>query len=123
MSSPTLESRIQGCLLSGAIGDALGAPLEFLSLAEIRRVYGPSGLRDYAPAYGRLGAITDDTLVNGTTILDQVQAVQKAGGHIPISFGGAAGRGGEVGGELVRDRGGDHGGGGADGRHTGRERW
>ena len=39
-----------------------------------------------------VGTIADDTLVNGTTILSQVQAVQAAGGHITISFGGAAGQ-------------------------------
>jgi chitinase len=39
-----------------------------------------------------VGSITDDTLVNGTTILQQVQAVQAAGGHITIAFGGAAGQ-------------------------------
>jgi hypothetical protein len=39
-----------------------------------------------------VGSITDDTLVNGTTILQQVQAVQAAGGHITISVGGAAGQ-------------------------------
>jgi ADP-ribosylglycohydrolase len=50
-----------GCLLGGAVGDALGAPLEFLSLAQIRELFGPGGLQRYAPAYGRLGAITDDT--------------------------------------------------------------
>jgi hypothetical protein len=38
------------------------------------------------------GAITDDTLANGTTILSQVQAIQAAGGHVTISFGGAAGQ-------------------------------
>jgi chitinase len=38
------------------------------------------------------GTIADDNLVNGTTILSQVQAVQAAGGHITISFGGAAGQ-------------------------------
>ena len=36
--------------------------------------------------------IADDTLANGTTILSQVQAIQAAGGHITISFGGAAGQ-------------------------------
>ncbi|MPZ22344.1 MAG: ADP-ribosylglycohydrolase family protein [Dehalococcoidia bacterium] len=50
-----------GCLLGGAVGDALGAPVEFLSLAEIRSRFGPAGIQDYAPAYGRYGAITDDT--------------------------------------------------------------
>jgi chitinase len=38
-----------------------------------------------------VGAITDDGLANGSTILAQVQAVQAAGGNITISFGGAAG--------------------------------
>lgn len=53
--------RIRGSLLGGAVGDALGAPIEFMSLAEIRGKFGASGLRDYSPAYGRRGAITDDT--------------------------------------------------------------
>ena len=55
------RSCFEGCLLGGAVGDALGAPIEFSSLAEIRQKFGPGGLTDYAPAYGRLGAITDDT--------------------------------------------------------------
>jgi ADP-ribosylglycohydrolase len=50
-----------GCLLGGAIGDALGAPVEFLSLSEIRERYGPRGVTEYERAYGRRGAITDDT--------------------------------------------------------------
>ena len=57
----TERDRFLGCLLGGAVGDALGAPVEFLSLAEIRRTYGEGGIRDFAPAYGRKGAITDDT--------------------------------------------------------------
>jgi ADP-ribosylglycohydrolase/protein-tyrosine phosphatase len=56
-----MRERYQGCLLGGAIGDALGAPVEFLSRAEILRKFGPRGLREMVPAYGRLGAITDDT--------------------------------------------------------------
>jgi ADP-ribosylglycohydrolase len=43
------------------VGDALGAPVEFLSLDEIRARFGPGGVRELAPAYGRAGAITDDT--------------------------------------------------------------
>ena len=53
--------RIKGSLLAGAIGDALGAAVEFQDLASIRQRFGREGIRDYAPAYGRLGAITDDT--------------------------------------------------------------
>lgn len=52
---------ITGCLLGGAVGDALGAAVEFLSTEQIRIRFGPHGVQDLAPAYGRLGAITDDT--------------------------------------------------------------
>ncbi len=61
MSDISLQSRISGCLLGGAVGDALGAAVEFDLLPGIRRRFGYAGLRDYAPAYGRRGAITDDT--------------------------------------------------------------
>jgi ADP-ribosylglycohydrolase len=49
------------CLLGGAIGDALGAPVEFLSRAEILQRFGPQGITDHAEAYGGRGRITDDT--------------------------------------------------------------
>ena len=54
-------AHVRGCLLGGAVGDALGAAIEFDDLATIRKRFGPGGLRDYAPAYGREGAVTDDT--------------------------------------------------------------
>ena len=55
------QEKYTGCLLGGAIGDALGAPIEFLSLKEIREQFGYDGIKDFHPAYGKLGAITDDT--------------------------------------------------------------
>ncbi|HWQ08786.1 MAG TPA: ADP-ribosylglycohydrolase family protein [Holophaga sp.] len=58
---PERASRFRGCLLGGAAGDALGAPVEFLDLKAIRSRFGAEGIRDFAPAFGRLGAITDDT--------------------------------------------------------------
>lgn len=58
---PSRADRIAGCLLAGAVGDALGAPVEFMSLGEIRHRYGPGGIRDLDRAYGRVGALTDDT--------------------------------------------------------------
>jgi ADP-ribosylglycohydrolase len=60
-SNPKLRNKFRGCLLGGGVGDALGAPVEFLHLEEIEQVYGKQGIRDYAPAYGKIGAITDDT--------------------------------------------------------------
>jgi ADP-ribosyl-[dinitrogen reductase] hydrolase len=59
-SKRTLD-HFAGCLVGGAIGDALGAPIEFMSLSEIRRRYGGRGITGYENAYGRKGAITDDT--------------------------------------------------------------
>jgi ADP-ribosylglycohydrolase len=50
-----------GCLLGGAVGDALGAPVEFHSIQFIRSKYGSAGITDYDAAYGWRGAITDDT--------------------------------------------------------------
>lgn len=55
------QALYRGCLLGGAVGDALGAPVEFMSYAEIIRKFGAGGIQEYVPAYGKLGAITDDT--------------------------------------------------------------
>lgn len=59
--SQIIRDRFLGCLLGGAVGDALGAPVEFMKRAEILRRFGPLGIAEYAPAYGGLGKITDDT--------------------------------------------------------------
>jgi ADP-ribosyl-[dinitrogen reductase] hydrolase len=56
-----LEDRSLGCLLAGAAGDALGAPIEFDRIDTIRAKHGYDGLTDHVPAFGRTGAITDDT--------------------------------------------------------------
>jgi ADP-ribosylglycohydrolase len=63
MSSPNLIlDRVRGCLLAGAVGDALGAPIELMPIEEIRERFGPAGVTDLEPCYGRAGgAITDDT--------------------------------------------------------------
>ena len=55
------RERFLGCLLGGAVGDALGAAVEFESRAAILETFGPDGITNYAPIYGGLGRITDDT--------------------------------------------------------------
>lgn len=69
------------------MGDALGAPVEFQSLGEIRRSFGAGGIRELAPAYGRLGAITDDTQMTLFTaeglIRAQVRYVNRGICHPP----------------------------------------
>ncbi|WP_333778194.1 ADP-ribosylglycohydrolase family protein [Streptomyces sp. IBSBF 3136] len=56
------RSRVRGCLLGGALGDALGYPVEFASLDRIRAQHGPRGVTGLVPgAHGALGLVSDDT--------------------------------------------------------------
>jgi ADP-ribosyl-[dinitrogen reductase] hydrolase len=55
------RSAFRGCLLGGAVGDALGAPIEFDSLAKIRARHGRAGVTDLADGSWPAGSITDDT--------------------------------------------------------------
>ncbi len=56
------KSRVRGCIVGVAVGDALGAPVEFLSAEETVERYGPSGIAGFKP-WGRYpaGTYTDDT--------------------------------------------------------------
>ncbi len=62
------QEQYEGCLLGLALGDALGAPVEFLELTEIRREYGPDGItglerwREF-----KAGCFTDDTQMSLAT--------------------------------------------------------
>jgi ADP-ribosylglycohydrolase len=51
----------RGCLLGGAIGDALGQPVEFLDLEEIQKQFGPKGIQDLQLSSTGNAKITDDT--------------------------------------------------------------
>ncbi|GAA0472009.1 ADP-ribosylglycohydrolase family protein [Streptomyces stramineus] len=68
------RARVRGTLLGGAIGDALGAGIEFQSLDAIRAAHGPQGVDDYVPAYGRRGAVTDDTQMTMFTVDGLIRA-------------------------------------------------
>ncbi|MBD2847119.1 ADP-ribosylglycohydrolase family protein [Paenibacillus sp. IB182496] len=51
----------RGCLVGGAIGDALGWPVEFDSYETILAKYGSGGIRDLQPGDAGAAEITDDT--------------------------------------------------------------
>ena len=53
-------SRYKGCLLGGAVGDALGYPVEFLGERSIAYQYGEEGIRELHEA-GNPAKISDDT--------------------------------------------------------------
>ena len=77
-ADPLVRSRYRGCLLGGAVGDALGAPVEFMKLDAIRKRFGPKGIQDFIPAYGKLGAITDDTQMTMFTAEGMLRAFVRA---------------------------------------------
>lgn len=68
------RSRVRGCIVGGAVGDALGAGIEFDSLDRIRAAHGPAGVTDYVTAFGRRGAVTDDTQMTMFTVEGLVRA-------------------------------------------------
>jgi ADP-ribosyl-[dinitrogen reductase] hydrolase len=55
------RDRVAGCFVGLAVGDALGAPLEFQSRRQVRKLY-PQGLRDMIDSrLWKKGEYTDDT--------------------------------------------------------------
>ncbi|MDS1272523.1 ADP-ribosylglycohydrolase family protein [Lipingzhangella sp. LS1_29] len=76
--APDYRSRVRGCLLGGAIGDILGAPVEGLPLETIHREYGRAGVRAFhgnsVTGWSRAGRITDDTQMNLFTVAGLVTA-------------------------------------------------
>ncbi len=82
----THAASARGCLLGGALGDALGAPVKHLRLTEIRRRFRSDGLQAFAFAFGRLGAITADTQMT----LFTAEGVMRA--HMRLATGVSASR-------------------------------
>lgn len=56
-----LKDRIRGSLIGGAIGDALGYPVEFLSRKGILAKYGSDGITRYDLASNGKAVVSDDT--------------------------------------------------------------
>jgi ADP-ribosylglycohydrolase len=79
MAELSRKARIQGMLFGLALGDALGEPVEFQFLTEIRAHYGAGGIQ-HPPNPAQ---ITDDTALT----IDLVQAILSAkdAGHSPQS--------------------------------------
>ena len=83
----------RGCLLGGAVGDALGAPTEFMSLDHILSKFGAGGVTEYIEFQDGIGRITDDTqmtLFTAEAMLRTIhRSVQKGiwGAYLQISHG------------------------------------
>lgn len=55
------SEKYRSCLIGGAIGDALGAPIEFMDLKTIKSTYGKKGVQGYVEFPNGIGEFTDDT--------------------------------------------------------------
>lgn len=55
------RDRVLGCLLGGAVGDALGMCLDLRNSKDIFAMHGPAGLHDYVEVHGTVGGISFHT--------------------------------------------------------------
>lgn len=85
------RSRVRGCLLGGAIGDALGAPVEFMGTRQILAQCGPGGVSEFLPVSvggkRRYGLITDDTQMTLFTAEGLIRASVRADYGIGFTVG------------------------------------
>ena len=87
------RDRSRGCLMAGAAGDALGYPVEFMSLSSIKRRYGGKGITSFRPEGGK-ALVSDDTQMtlftaNGILMGITRGATRGVGGYPPDYVGGA----------------------------------
>ncbi|WP_067480873.1 ADP-ribosylglycohydrolase family protein [Actinomadura hibisca] len=76
MERAEYRARVRGCLLGGALGDALGYPVEFSSLGQIRAQYGERGVVGFPSAPAR---VTDDTQMTLFTVEGLIRARVRGG--------------------------------------------
>ena len=77
-----VRANYRGAMVGGAVGDALGAPVEFLSRPEILRLYGAEGISEFAEwttgrgCVMRKGSYTDDTQMALATAVGMLGGLQ-----------------------------------------------
>lgn len=72
------RSHYAGCLLGGAVGDALGWSVEFTTIEEIRNQFGPEGIKAPVANNEGLFEITDDTQMTLFTTEGMLRAGSRA---------------------------------------------
>ncbi|MFG3056461.1 ADP-ribosylglycohydrolase family protein [Kitasatospora sp. NPDC048239] len=92
MTEPGYADRVRGALLGGGIGDALGWPVEFQQLHQIREQHGPAGVTGL-PTGGRVAEVTDDTQMTLFTAEGLIRGFVRGwsgdGGSVPEAVHGA----------------------------------
>ena len=70
-------SNYKACLKGGAIGDALGNPIEFDRISYIKRHFGDNGIQDLLVNSKGFAEITDDTQMTMFTADGIIKALRK----------------------------------------------
>ncbi|MDR7302463.1 ADP-ribosylglycohydrolase family protein [Haloactinomyces albus] len=88
--SITWSDRFRGAMLGGAVGDALGAAVRDETIHSVWQWFGPHGVSDYLPVFGRRGAATELTQLTAFTLEALLRAkaeqVDPAGPWLPTEF-------------------------------------
>lgn len=85
------RDKIRGSMMGGAVGDALGYPVEFLSYKEILKQYPPKGIQAYELNFNtRTALISDDTQM--ALLRQQVFYLEIREKALQIRFGCLCGR-------------------------------
>ena len=91
-TSEQIRARFLGCLLGGAVGDAMGSPVEFMELEKIKEKYGADGITGYEDGYHGRATITDDTQMTLFTAEGLMRAWNRGGADGPVDTGACVAR-------------------------------
>lgn len=80
-TNPSLPSRIHGCLLGGALADALGNTVETKTLQEIRDYFGSAGPAEFIPASA--ARFSDETQLSLYSVDGLLEALRWANDGVP----------------------------------------
>ena len=69
-----IKDKIRGCLIGGAVGDALGYPIEFIRYSEVLERFGEQGITEYQKENG-VALISDDTQMTLFTACGLLDAI------------------------------------------------
>lgn len=83
MTQEQLQDKCRGSLVGGAVGDALGYEVEFMSLSDIHKKYGEKGMVNYELDRNGVAEFSDDTQMALFTAEGMLNAVSAEKYHYP----------------------------------------
>lgn len=78
-----IHDKFRGCLIGGAVGDALGYPVEFMRESQILKKYGKNGITEYELTDGK-AIVSDDTQMTMFTANGLIYGITQQ--HLGMSY-------------------------------------